>query len=438
MDRLRELVIKFEKVLLVLAITLPAMSAGWMVDHQMKRAQGGPTTTGQSQIIDPAPIGERSAPTRPAIAPVSPPTNSAETKPANQPASPSSGRANSQPKKTAESLPSTETTQDQPGPSQPEPPPKKTYPAVKTSRWGISLGPFPYYQETQAALEESVQLAADLGVNIIRLDYPVNWSYLEPWYPTLVSAIKSRAIEVVMSFQPPKTYETDNPWQDGFDLGQKIAQQFGGQVIYQIGNEICGNAVKPGWPGTTRESYYEDKLEKVRSWVKGASAAVSQHAPGAQQATTGHWLHYWCANEILNGDGGIPNIKILGWDWFNDRNQDLTAVKSGDETINLVEKLQEIGRELWIMESGNERGGYGGEQLQADYLEGLANHVAGTKAFKAFFSFYLHDDANKILSNPVDGSRGLIRININEHGHYSLGGLKPAYDRYKQVIAKYK
>jgi hypothetical protein len=101
-----------------------------------------------------------------------------------------------------------------------------------------------------------------------------------------------------------------------------------------------------------------------------------------------------------------------------------------------VEKLQEISRELWIMESGNQQGGYAGEQYQADYLGQLANHIVGTKAFKAFFYFYLHDDANKWGSD--DGSRGLIRIDKVSEGVYALGGLKPAYDRYKKIIQRYK
>lgn len=441
-ERLRELVIKFEKIALILAIALPLFSASLIAGRQIKRANGGPSTSVASSVLAPEAspptetLASQSTPT-PAPESAKPAevssTPAAKTEPKTKIVEPSTSAPAENPDTTLTPTPALDST-IAPTPT----PTKKTYPAVKTTLFGVSLSPFPYYQETQAALEESVRLAAELGVNIIRLDYPVNWSYLEPWYSKFVEAIKSRSIEVVMSFQPPQTYETANPWQAGFDLGKKIAEQFGGQVIYQIGNEICGNAVKPGWPGTTKESFYEDKLEKVRAWVKGASTAVAQYAPGAQQATTGHWLHYWCANEILNGDGGIPNIKILGWDWFNDRNQDLTAVKNGDEVVNLVEKLQEIDRELWLMESGNERGGYAGEELQADYLERFANHSVGTKAFKAFFSFYLHDDANKILSNPADGSRGLIRININEHGHYSLGGLKPAYDRYKQVITKYK
>lgn len=433
----------WQHIVIVVALAFPIMSGLLVLNHKIKVAKGDQ----QKLAVDSTNPRPSPTPTM-APGPAAQPTSTPEVSGSSQPTPTVTPSA----KKTSSTTPA-DTNSSEPVPSGPETSApvvsesptqtKKTYPKVATKLWGVTLNLFPDYNENLTTARSSIDQAIGLGVDIIRLDYPANRFDLEEIYQPAVGYAKSKGLKVVMSFQPPKTYDTPNPWQAGYDLGKKVAQQYGGTVIYQAGNEVAAanDAIKPGWPGNNQESYHLDKLNQVRAWVKGAVAAITKYAPGAKIGISINWLTYWGADFIINQDGGEPNIQFIGLNWFNDQ-QDLTRIKSGGEIINLVEKLQEVanGRELWIMESGRLQGGFGvaGEQAQAEQVESFAKHVVSTQAFTVHLYFILYDDANKVGENPEDASRGLIRVENTSGVIWTIGGLKPAYERYKKIIEQYK
>jgi len=300
--------------------------------------------------------------------------------------------------------------------------------------WGVGIMTTPTNVRDAGVLEQLLQDAKNLGITAVRIDWPDyikidDYEYMD----TVVNAILAKNLKVVMVVaQDQNLFQKENYYQIGYNDAVALVSHYQGKInYYQIGNEPAGNVVNPSWPGLTEESYNLDLYQKEIAWLKGFSDGVKKADPHAKRVANGHWLHIGFFDMAIR-DG--LQFEILGWDWDQKDNLDLSKVKNDGQEYNLLEKLKSFKKELWLTEVNAFKGSLYGEDAQVQYLQTIIPRIYDSGAFSGLFVFRLTDESHKIDSD--EKSLGLIKLKYQD-GQWWLGDKKPAYYTFKDLIKKY-
>jgi len=308
----------------------------------------------------------------------------------------------------------------------------EAYQLEKGLVWGISVNAYPTGPHNPETLERVTQEVESLGVGMVRYTFP-SWSKPDPFTftDTVMEKWKGRDFGVVLAFQPNVEYtDMKDPYKEGYDQANKLAQRYPDIKYFQMGNEPGNSALKPSWSGSTADSYDDKKYAAVSSWLEGASNGVSAANKSAEKIITGNWLGAAFFEKLVS-----DNIKfdIIGWDWFEEKDNDIIATKADGDQMPILDRLDKIGKDIWLTESGL---GGENEKEQASYLQSLVQSAQDKKFIKAIFVGVFFDQAHLVgTTGELDG---IYSIKKNADGTFSFGSSKPAYDVFKKIISDSK
>jgi len=142
--------------------------------------------------------------------------------------------------------------------------------------------------------------------------------------------------------------------------------------------------------------------------------------PNAQTIVNFTWLHYGFIQRLVN-DG--VDFDIIGADWYSNMG-DITSVRG---TLDLPAYIKtQFGKPLWITEGNRWEGSTGGnEAAQAAYISQDVSAMCNNPNISAYVVYELLDEPG--VSPAFEANMGLV---------YNPTSPKPAFDAYKQVIAR--
>ena len=311
--------------------------------------------------------------------------------------------------------------------------------------WGVTTRPYALARYNSGLWKDQVKLASDLGVGYVRIGWePEGW-YKNKMDPiglnqALITEIEAQGMRTYLSFgENGKITDSDSPYQDGYDLANKIASANKGQVdYYQLANEISSESLKGSeFPGDEEDQYDVEKYEKIRDWLKGATAGLKKADSAAKTVVVGQWTQT-AFFDMLKKDS--VDFDIIGWDWFSDMAL-MKDVKIFDGKA-LTDKLKSFNKPVILAEvghrpDGNKTDGFTvNEDKQDQFISEMASWAHGSGFIKGFFAFELTD-----LTNYDDGGYidryGLVAFERNKNGVGVVDHLRKAYSGYATVVKKY-
>lgn len=314
-------------------------------------------------------------------------------------------------------------------------------------RWGVQIRPFALNRYTDQLMAQQLDLAKELGVHWIRLDWhrDVKTQFNDPddfvWHDKVIDMAHERGLHVVLILEDLGVSSSDvQVISKASAASETIANHYKGRVkYYQVLNEVSGSALKgPSQPGTDfMRDFDQTKYRQIRDLAKGIGLGIERADPAAKLILSGQWTHTAMFEQLIR-DG--VSFDIIGWNWFSDMGEDLNGPvisESLHQKITLLDKLRGFGKELWITEL-NYRPGPNGmdEAKQAAYLKRTIERIYGYQTFKALFVFELPDQSEVKSKGNKPEYYGLVKFDKDSQGNWTIGGKKQAFDVYKQVIAK--
>ena len=331
----------------------------------------------------------------------------------------------------------------------PQPNPQANLPPDDGSfRWGVQVRPFALNRYTDQLMAQQLDLAKELGVHFIRLDWhrDVKTQFNDAddfvWHDKVIDMANERGLHVILILEDLGVASNDlSVTSKAATASQAIASHYKGRIkYYQLLNEVSGAALKgPSQPGTDFvRDFDQTKYRQIRDLVKGIGTGIKRADPDAKLILSGQWTHTAMFEQLIK-DG--VSFDIIGWNWFSDMGEDLNGPvisESAHQKITLLDKLKGFGKELWLTEL-NFRPGQDGqdEPKQADYIKKVAERIFDYQTFKALFVFELMDQSEVLAKGGKSEYYGIVKFAKDAQGNWIIGGKKQAFDAYKQVIAKF-
>lgn len=308
--------------------------------------------------------------------------------------------------------------------------------------WGVTMRPHALGNYTSASWLEQVKLAKDLGVNYIRIGWQYDaWRKGKPdqfgFHDEIFQTIQDNGLSVYVVFEGnPDVLEVNDPYYDGYNNAFQIASHYKGKVkYYQMLNEVGSVPLKEGKSGENESDYDEAKYQKVKEWLKGASAGIKKADPNAYRVISCQWLQTGFISRL---EKDKIDYDIIGWDWFSDMGL-MSEKKLTDGTL-LIDKLISFNKPVILAEINQRPEGEGGqkgmpEQKQADFIEKTAEWAYSGGQIKGFIVLELMDVVN--TGKDFTDYYGLVETQKTGKNTGIPGQPRKAYNVYKEIIAKY-
>jgi hypothetical protein len=304
----------------------------------------------------------------------------------------------------------------------------------RSTVWGITIKTLPLREGNEAFLPKQFQLAKELGVDTVRVDYSTT-------YPALnrlaVDEAKKSGLKLIfiIPFGSIDIFTDPHVTERTTALVKSIVEEYKTDVhVWQLGNEVASVAIRQNENlyGIDQVDYPEDRYKAVATWLKAATATIRQTDPSAKVLVTDAYVHTGFFDRYL-AEGG--DFDILGWDWYSWISDDMNSVplEGRPGRFRLLSKLATYKKEIWLTEVSRNLGSYGENQLdrqeeQAAFIESVAKQMFDSKTISGFFVYNLIQDQTQ-----PENLRAFGIVNVDpEHG--KIIGVKAAFDRYRNLI----
>jgi len=338
-------------------------------------------------------------------------------------------------------------------------------PATPKFVWGVQGGAYvlnrlkdPYRIEN---VDKQIKSLKELGVNTVRVnleisrqDSPFQITPQEAANDDYISKLSQAGFDIVLVLDPdvPQTIGKANYEQEGYKLASYAAKRYRDKVKYfQVANEVSGTIAKPqGYTGKTFKGennidYSQERYDAILGWAKGMSRGIREQSKNAEILLCGHWILYDIVQKLANDK---VDFDIIGWSWYSSDGVDPTQREFNyGQSLNLAEKLNQIKKDVWIIEANRDAGSYNkqtkksdsqGEQEQGQYLAQVLDNIYKSGYFKGFFVFTLLDNpVAEEQNNPEVAHLGLVEVK-KISGDNQIIKNKPAFDIFKNFIATHQ
>lgn len=327
--------------------------------------------------------------------------------------------------------------------------------------WGVNTSCYQVdgYQEKTA--DRQIDLINKLNANTVRITLertikldPLEINYDERANDSFVNKLRENNKEIIMIVDgdiiKSSKIKGFNQEEAGYQMGKYAGSRYKGKVkYYQIANEVTGTSVKPldddfsgsTFKGDYNVEYSSERYNSLLGWLKGMQKGIRESDDQAKIVISGHWHLYFIIDKLIK-DGIDPDI--IGWAWYSNDGEDITRRDlGGGKSINLAEKLNEFGRDVWIIELNSDKGSYNAqrrkndESYQSAFLEKMIPNLTETGLIKGILVYTLFDIPT--FADGRDESEahwGLVKVDKSKQGEV-IFGLKKAFDTYKNLIKKY-
>ena len=287
----------------------------------------------------------------------------------------------------------------------------------------VGVAAHPWSPEYSSNLEDFVYYAAEMGSNIIRIDFArIGEANIKWWdkFFALCDAYGISVIGVANSAAEAKIF----------------ASRYTDQIAYiQLGNEFDVRCtVSDDVFGTEKEHYDSQKVAECIQEMNTIQTAVKSVAPNIPTMVNIADSHYGFIQHIV--DAGVE-IDAVGVDWYS--NMDIL----GSLEVVLDEIAERFNLPIWITECNVEQDVAGsndaimGETI-INYLE-ICKEKQVTDNILGFVVYELFDEPHFLEGEDVDDKTkieanfGLININGVE-GSYVIDGPKDAYYQIQEYL----
>ena len=297
--------------------------------------------------------------------------------------------------------------------------------------WGVDVNPSAIGNYNLETWNKQLYYVSLLNTNWIRLAFDNDPANKFTIFDEMIGAANTAGINVYLGIGSTKPIlDIKDTYQDGNTVGKEIATHYKGKIkYYQLMSEQGSTALKgSSYSGEKESDYDKAKYEKVREWMKGASAAIRKVDPNAKLIITDQWTHtaYF---DMLARDK--VDFDIIGWDWYSGMGP-MGERKLADGTL-LVDKLKSFNKPIILAEvnfTPDVKTGTG-QQAQSDFIKSMAEWAYNSGYIKGFIVFKLVD-YRPTKDNPNDCCALIKFKSINV-----FGDKRQAFDTYAAIIEKY-
>jgi len=269
-------------------------------------------------------------------------------------------------------------------------------------------------------------------------------------YNKLIKEANKKGIKILPVIIPPidlkKETNLDQIYKKSFDFAFKLVTIYKNDIdTWELNNEMDNYSIiskgeinivdvlwKSGIPrGDKKEHYSVERYNKARSILKGLADGVVSADKTAKRIINSTYMHIGFMHLLIKDN---VDFEIIGWHWYSDMG-DMTKVRGN---YNLLEQLKILNKPIWITEFSRRNGSYGknGESEHSSYIEKAVKgfiQLAKTYPIKKIFVYELLDEPHFGLNN-VESHYGIIKVNKNQYGKWSLSNDKQAFFLLKGLL----
>jgi len=329
-------------------------------------------------------------------------------------------------------------------------------PKAKIFTWGVTSGPYQLDGYKTESADKQIALLKDLGVSTVRISVerkltldPFKIEYADNVNDDFIDRLSKNGIDIALIIDGDiiGTATTDGFDQEaeGYKMGSYIAKRYKGKVkYYQTANEVTGTIVKPADPNFKGETfqgefgvqYSTDRYNSTLKWIKGIGRGIRENDPAAKIVITGHWILTDIISR-LQKDGA--QFDIIGWAWYSPDGTDMTKRERDGGEYNLLARLQEFKKPVWVIESNRDKGSYSvqnanaGELEQSQFIKQFTKTMLANSGVSGYFVYPLQDTPPGVAGTAEkDGHWGIVAPKLlNGQVEYTR---KSAFFIYKEII----
>ncbi|OQA52446.1 MAG: hypothetical protein BWY43_00513 [candidate division WS2 bacterium ADurb.Bin280] len=327
--------------------------------------------------------------------------------------------------------------------------------------WGANTSCYQIDGYVEETADKQIEIINDLKINTVRMFLerrislePFEVIYDEKANDSFVEKLKENNKDIVMIVDGDiinsATIDGFDQESAGYQMGKYAASRYKGKIkYYQIANEVTGTSIKPSDPSFTGPTFKGDynveySTERYRAllgWLKGMQKGIRESDEQAKIVISGHWHLYFIIDKLIK-DGIDPDV--IGWAWYSDDGDDITERDLGEgKSFNLAAKLNEFGRDVWIIELNSTKGSYNeskkrnDEEYQSNFLKKMVPNLIETGLIKGILIYTLFDTPS--FADGRDESEthwGLVNVSKNKNGSVVFK-TKKAFSTFRSLIEKY-
>lgn len=311
--------------------------------------------------------------------------------------------------------------------------PTETVSSTPITHWGVLIRPYnlktgnvPF---TTDMITVQLDLAKELGVTDVR----ANVEQLMSTNDVFVDESIARGLEPILILEAPAGSFNGNVYQQAYEFGKTYAARYKGKVrYYQLANEASGMAIRPGYSGKEPDDYDATRYHETLNIMRGLGEGVQAADSSAKRIISANWMGTGIIDRLVTDE---VDFNTVGWDWYSGMGVDLIK-QLPDGAFNIPKYLSKYKKDFWIVEANRDDGTHDGNTAaQASYLDNLIKNVASHHNTQGFFVFGLTDACGE--SGKSTGHMGLVTVVESGSGLCTIGDKKPAFDVFKNAIAKY-
>lgn len=311
---------------------------------------------------------------------------------------------------------------------------------IKDGQFGVWTNAFaanPGEKYDENVFKEQIKLWQDLGMNNLRTNFERSgWQPLDKFNDLMVQGAQDNNLKLSFIVESPfDDFFKEATYDTGYKWGQLVGSKYPGKVgYYQLANEVSGTVILPNRNGLKAEDYDPDKYQILKNYLLGLSQGLKDADPKAKQIVSAHWLGLGVIDKLLN-DG--LNIDVIGWNWYSDMGDDITAKKLDEgDVLNIPEHFAKYGKEFWITELNYNAGDSSGEDKQAEFLQTFLDNCKKSGMVNGFFVYKLVDSICTEGDKPTS-HLGIVKdtSSTQTNSGCDIGNIKKAFTVYKNFIS---
>lgn len=318
----------------------------------------------------------------------------------------------------------------------------------------LGVNGHPYVQEVYKAIsiEDQIKKVQEIGFKWYRNDW---YEYATTQngvvqYNKLIKEAKKKGIKILPIIIPPvdlkKEQSLDQIYRKSFKFAHQLVTLYKNDIdTWELHNELDNYSIistnevnildlvwKAGIPRGDKEEHYSiERYNKAKSALKGLADGVFSADKTAKRIINSSYMHYGFMQLLVRDNIGF---EIIGWHWYSDMGE-ITKVRGN---YNLLEQLKIINKPIWVTELSRRNGSYGrnGESEHSLYIDRTVNdymQLAKVYPIEKIFVYELLDEPN-FGSNNGESYYGLIKVNKDKNGKWSLSGGKKAFFLLKGLL----
>ncbi|MEG1887244.1 MAG: glycosyl hydrolase 53 family protein [Oscillospiraceae bacterium] len=295
---------------------------------------------------------------------------------------------------------------------------------MKRFLWGVNGHNHYHEAYPEHLLEQQIELAADLGVKMYRINYNPDKSNMFNYMDRVTELCKSKDIEIMLVMD-----RFDGSEAEIRQRFRQVASHYKGKIDYiQVFNEIDNYCIKPspdcGDGFSLVDNFDMKKCECALHKISSAIEGLKEGNPLCKAVINISYMHFGFLDYLKQHD---VHWDIVGLDWYSDMGR---IEKALDAALNKYDNdIIVCESNIWPDESGN-------YDTDDSYLPGIMNTVGNYDSrIKGYIIYQLLDETNYTIDGFERESHfGLVKTKADG----TILDKKPAYRAVREFLKSKK